>query len=418
MARRKRKILTGVEIGSGTVKVVMGEFEANDLLAIVGVGEFPSIKVVKGEIIDADIVREQLMQALRAAERASGTEIDRIFLAVTGGSIRSENNPGWTAITRPDRRVLEEDLITAHTNAKAYALPPDKRVLHHLDRRYLLDGNREVTNPIGLVGGRLDAEIHVIYGQHNNIETVCRMLNDVMGYPAADIAFSGLASGFAVLPPEEMEKGVLVIDLGAGVTEYVLFYGAGVCHSGQVTVGCDHLANDLSLGLRLPIPRCRQVLTRLESLGASAEMTPDGRSRPLVVEAIGRTARSIPLSSVEQIIDLRLSELFHVILEDLRRHKVLSRIATGVVLCGGGALVHGVQRLARRVFDMNIVVGTPWRTAGNPGVAASPRYATPVGLIRWGRLSMAIADSEPSVIEQTWRELRRGMGTVGRALKW
>ena len=76
------------------------------------------------------------------------------------------------------------------------------------------------------------------------------------------------------------------------------------------------------------------------------------------------------------------------------------------------------QRLARRVFDMNIVVGTPWRTAGNPGVAASPRYATPVGLIRWGRLSMAIADSEPSVIEQTWRELRRGMGTVGRALKW
>ena len=418
MARRKRKILTGVEIGSSAIKVAMGEFQSGEVLGIVGVGEVPSLKVVKGDITDATIVHEQLMQALAAAEKSSGAEIDRVFLAVTGGTIRTVNSPGWTAIARPDRRVLEEDLVVAHANAKGYALTPDKRVLHHLDRRYLLDGNREVTSPIGLVGGRLDAEIHIVYGQHNNIETVCRMLNDVMGYPASDVAFSGIASGFGVLPPDEMEKGVLVVDIGAGVTEYVVFYGAGVYHSGQVTVGCDHIANDLAIGLRLPIPRCRQLLLKLESMGASAEMTPDGRARPLAVDAVGRAPRNIPLSAAEQIIELRVSELFQIILEDVRHNKALSRIAVGVVLCGGGAQVHGVERLARRVFDMNVTVGSPYLLSGRQELANSPRYATPIGLIRWGRLSMAIADSEPSVAEQTWREFRRGLGSVGRAFKW
>ncbi|MCF7854422.1 MAG: cell division protein FtsA [Candidatus Pacebacteria bacterium] len=418
MAKHKRDILTGVEIGSSAVKVVMGEFLPDDVLSIVGVGERPALKVIKGDVSDVNIVQEQLMQALAEAEKASGLDIGHVFLAVSGGSVRSVNSVGSTVIHSMDRKVRETDVMTGLRNAKSYALPPDKRILHHLDRRYVADGDREVLNPVGLVAGRLEAEIQIIYGQHNTVETSCRTLADAMGYPATDIAFSGVADGFALFSPEEMEQGAMVLDIGAGVTEYVVFFGPGAYHSGQVTVGCEHISNDLSLGLRLPLPKCRKLLHELGTFGASAAMTPDGRSRLVEVETLGKGGRRIPVSSVEQIIELRLHELFSVILADLRKADALPRIAAGIVLAGGGAMIPGVIQLAHQVFNMPVRTGRPRLVSGVQDVSDSPRYVTPVGLLRWGRLSLEIADSEPAFMEQVREDFSKVWGLVTRAFRW
>jgi cell division protein FtsA len=418
MARGKREILTGVEIGSSTIKVVMGEFLPDDVISIIGLGERPSLKVVKGDIVDANLVQEQLMQALADAEKSSGAEIGHVFLAVTGGHIRCVNSIGSTVVRSSDRTIDENDLMTALRNAKAYNLPPDKRVLHHLDRRYLVDGDREVLNPVGLVAGKLEADIQIIYGQHNNIESNCRMLADVMGYPATDIAFSGVAAGFGTLAHEEMEKGTLIIDIGAGATEYVLFYGPGTFHSGQLTVGCEHIINDLSLGLRLPMPKCRKLLHDLEALGGSAEMTPDGRARLVEVETLTQVRRQIPLATVEHIIELRLREMFEIILGDLRAHHALSRINTGVVLVGGGALIPRVEQLAQRVFNTPVRIGRPRLISGQQEILDSPRYVTPIALLRWGKLSLEIAESEPAFLEQIKHDVNHAWNIVKQAFRW
>ncbi len=418
MAKRKRNILTGVEIGSSTIKVVMGEFGPDDVLHIAGIGERPSLKVVKGDILDANLVHEQLMQALAEAEKSSGLEIGAVFLAVSGGHIRAVNSLGNTVIRSPDRRIQESDVITVLRNAKGYALPPDKRVLHHLDRRYQVDDAREVLNPVGLVSSRLEAEVHIVYGQHNNIETCCATLADVMGYPAADVAFSGVAAGFGVLTPEEMEKGTLVVDIGAGVTEYVLFSGPGAYHSGQLAVGCEHVVNDLALALRLPGPKCRRILHELRSFGGSAVMTPDGRARLIEVETLGKASRKIPVSSIEQVIELRLRELFDLIHLDLKSCGALPRIGTGAVLVGGGALVNEVDLLAGQVLNMPVRIGRPRLVSGQQEVAESPRFVTPIALLRWGRLSLEIGDSQPAPLEQFRSDVQRIWSVVKGAFKW
>ncbi len=402
MAKQKRQVLTGVEIGTSSIKVVMGTPLPDDEISILGSAHLPSLKVVKGEVVDAHVVQEQLERALAAAEHASGVDIEDVFLALTGAHIRGINSVGSTMVRSTDRKITEDTVVAAVRNAHAYNLPPDQKVLHYFDRFYCIDDSREVTNPLGLVGTKLAADVHIVFGQLNRLETNCRMVADVVSYPAADVAFSAVAGGFAAFSQDEMEKGGLLIDIGAGVTEYIFLHGPGCLHSGQVAVGCDHVANDLSIGLRLPIPRCRKLLHELDQFG-SAVMEPDGRARLMAVGNLGKKVRHIPVSTVEQIIELRLQELFEAILADLQKHGVADRIGSGVRLAGGGARISGIHRLAQHVFRMPVATAKPHLFSGEEDVVSAPEFVTPLGLVRWGKLMLDISDPPPLPL---WQQLR------------
>jgi len=152
MSRKPADIFTGIEIGSNTIKVVIGEFGPDDSIRIAGLAEVPSMKVLKGEITDNNIVHEQLVQALSQAERQAGQDIREVYLAVNSGNIASVSNLGTSAATGPDQTVSEKDVVNALENAQGYPLPPDRRVLHSIDRRYIIDATREVSNPVNQVG--------------------------------------------------------------------------------------------------------------------------------------------------------------------------------------------------------------------------------------------------------------------------
>lgn len=417
--RASRNILTGIEIGTTTIKVVMGEFLPDDVLALVGYGAAPSLKVVKGEVVDADVVREQLERAVLQAEQASGLEITGdIFLAVTGSHIQTVNSVGSTLIHHADRRIREEDAAVAAKSAHGYQLPPDRQVLHYCDRFYRIDDHREVLNAAGLAGARLEADVHLIYGRHNRLETACGMVADVMGYPATDIAFSGVAGAFAAFAPEDVEKGSLLIDIGAGVTEYIVFQGAGCFHSGQVTIGCEHLANDIAVGLNLPHAKARSILREFAQLG-SCVMTPDGRNRVMEIEVLGHKPRRVPVSSMERILELRLQELFEVILADLERHNAQERIGGGVKIAGGGALLPDITRLAQHVMHMPVTIAKPRLLSGKEEIISSPAMVTPVGLLRWGRLALQIAEPrEVSFWSQFGNDLRRLWSLMRDSFRW
>jgi len=418
MAKQKPEILTGVDFGSSTVKVVMGALLPDDEISIVGSAEVPSLKIVKGEVVDASVVQEQLERALAAAEQDAGMEIGHTFLSVTGGHIRTVNSIGSTMVTSPDRKIAENDVVTAGRNAHAYTLPPDKKVLHYFDRSYWIDGSREVVNPQGLVGTKLEADVHIIFGQHNRLETNCRMIADVMSYPATDVAFAPVAAGYATFSTEEAERGALLIDIGAGVTEYIVFYGPGCCHSGQLAVGCDHIANDLAIGLRLPMPKWRKILHELADFGSSV-MNPDGRARLMAVDNLTQGVRHIPISTIEQIIELRLQELFETILQDLEKHDARRRIACGVRLAGGGACIPDVDRLAEHVFKMPVAIARPHLLSGDQETLNCPRFITPLGLIRWGKLMLEISDPRPAPLWSQFRlDAQKAMQVIRRSFRW
>jgi len=399
--RHRKEILTGVEIGTGSIKVVMGDFLPENVLSIIGVGEAPSLKVVKGDLVDPRPVQDQLQKALLAAEHASGMEIEQIVLAVTGGHMGSVNSIGSTVINAADRRISEEDRDIALRHAWSYTLPPDRRPFHFFNRQFRVDGIRDANNPVGLIGSKLEADVHIIFGQNNHLETARSLILEVFGDdPILDCVFSPVAAAAAAFSPEDVEKGALIIDLGAGVTEYAVFQDFGkevsCYHSGQITVGCDHIVNDLALGLRLPFGKCRQLLDGLWSLQGSAIMKPDGRTRLTELEDLGQKLRQIPVSTVEQIIELRLHELFTAIRNDLMEHQALGRIGNGATLCGGGALIPRIDELAQTVLEMPVTIGRPRSVNGQKEIITSPRFMTPIGLLRVGRKMLeAELEKEP-----------------------
>lgn len=422
MPKKSTEILTGIEIGSSTIKVVIGEFAADDSIRIAGLSEVPSMKVLKGEITDNNIVHEQLVQALGRAERQAGMDIREVYLAINAGGISSVNSVGSHSATGPDQTITERDLVNALENAQAYVLPPDKRVLHSIDRRYIIDGTREVANPVNQVGRKLAVDVHIIFGQYNSIENLCKLVESTMGYPAADVAFAATAAAYGVLSREEMERGTLVIDIGAGTTQYILFHGIGVYHSGQITVGSDHVANDLAIALEIPMIKARNIVEKLAGYEASAVMTPDGHYRTIKLQTPGLGTRAVPTSTIELVAEMRLKELLEIIHRDLAGQKALSRIAGGVVLVGGGALIEGIDKLAKQVFSLPVRVGCPRLVGSVNGAADSPRYATPIGLLRWGRFVKAIAGVKPPILEQVFRDVGtycgKAVGALRNALKW
>jgi cell division protein FtsA len=422
MARSNSEILTGLEIGTSSVKVVIGEAEiGDDLITIHGYGECPSGKVMKGDITDVAMVQEQVMEALSLAEQNAGKGIRDVFLAITGGHVESRNSRGTTPIRTPDRRITEEHYFEACRNARNENLPVDCQEINTVDRRFLVDGHRETVNPVNMVGGKLEAEVHTIFGQRNAIDTVCTLVNDVLSYPATDMAFSALASSYAVLSPEELEAGALVIDIGAGVTEYALFHGPGVYMSGQITVGCNQIVNDLSIGLDLPPLRCRNLLKKEFVENGSALMSPDGRNRILAITSVTQTTpRNIPFSSIEQIVELRLRELFEVIRERVGKEEGLVRIGEpGIVLTGGGACIPGVDKLAYQVFGMPVSIGRPRLAVISDEILNSPRFATPVGLLRLGRLSLEIGrHGQASLLEDLKSDLSKVWSFIRRAINF
>lgn len=403
MARKpKRRILTGIEIGTSTIKVVMGEFRPDDMLSIVGVGHAPSQHVQKGDVLDVEAVLAQLARAVNEAENTSGLVIDGpIFVAATGAHIRPVIAIGRTLIQGPGHTVTEEDVVTAVQCARSYSLPPDQKILHTWDRSFQVDDGPKVSNALGRVGDCLTTEVLLIVGQHSPLETTCSMIQDLMGCRARDIAFSGVADCFAAFGPEDAELGHLLIDIGAGVTEFVVFQGNGCYDAGQITVGCDHVANDLSVGLHLPQARCKLLVRNLADERCSVALPSEDRQRLIEIRTGPGSGRRVPSASIEKIMALRLGELFQMIRDQLDRHHALDRIGGGVRLCGGGALIPGVETLARNVFGMPTEIARPRQLCGSPDILNAPHYMTPVGLIRWGRLMLEI-DGEEQV--PTWRQ--------------
>jgi len=422
--RQKREILTAVEVGTHTIKVVMGEFLPDQVLSLIGVGVEPSRKVMKGEVVDAGVVQEQLQKALVAAEDASGADIENIFLAVTGGHIGSVNSVGSTLTNSQDHRIYEEDRDAAMQNAVGFTLPPDKRPMHFFPRQYRVDG-REVNNPVGMFGGKIEADAHIVYGLANRLEISRNMIVEAVGLESEprDLVFSAVAAGIGAFGREEIEQGALIIDLGAGVTEYAVFQGTEQClHTAQITVGCEHIANDLSLGLRLPILRGRELLERLGHFGAAAVMTPDGNTRLTQVElAQGKPPRSIPVSSVEQIVEMRLQELFEHILADLAAKDMIKRIGYGAKLCGGGALIPRITELAQRVFEMPVEVARPRLVSGQKEIVNSPVFVTPIGVLRYGKAMLELGGRDRVPVKEVIRNEIQHIFEVfrkGRPFQW
>src|SRR5258706_143859 len=215
-------IIVGLEIGTSKVCAVVGEVNASGALNVVGVGQCRSRGVRKGEIADASAVAEDVRNAIVEAEQMADVEIRSVYLGVTGGHVRGFTNRGVHPVVSADREITREDVEDVIKNAKAINLPAENHVVHAIRQHFLVDGQDGIVDPIGMLGARVEVDVHVVHGIFNRLQNPIRVVKGLQLEVEA-IVFNGLGSALALLTSEQKELGALVIDLGGGTTNFAVY---------------------------------------------------------------------------------------------------------------------------------------------------------------------------------------------------
>jgi len=375
-------LIVGLEIGTSKVCAVVGELNSEGALNIIGLGQAPSRGVRKGEIVDTIQAEECVRQAIVEAEQMANVEIRNVYLGVTGSHVRGFNNRGVHRVLSGDREITDDDVEDVVKNAKTINLPATNSIIHAVRQHFYLDGQDGVLNPVGMLGALLEVDVHVVHGVTNRLHNAMRLVKG-LHLEVNEIIFNGLAASLALLTNEQKELGALVIDLGGGTTEYVVYANGIIKHTGVFAIGGDHVSNDLGHGLKVPLSRAE----KLKREYGSAMLAEDIKGRTVtLVNEMNMPIRTVNLEHLQRIMSLRLEEIFQIILHDLEQNGLLGYIANGVYICGGGARIPRIAELAQTVFEAPVCIGQTNSISGLKSALDQPEFHTAIGLVKYGSL--------------------------------
>lgn len=377
----KPNIHVGLEIGTHKICVVVGDVKSDGSIKILGVGQAPSRGVRKGEIIDYETAQTCLQDALVRAEDRSDVMIKKVYLAITGPHIESRNSRAVLPIPEGQSEITEEDIDEVKELASDVAIPQDHIFIHRIIRHYFVDGQEKVLNPVGMLGKKLEADYHIIYGIRNRVQNTIRCLRE-FPLEVEDVVFSPIAAGMVMLSREAKDQGSLLLDIGGGTTDYVLYDDGAVLHSGSVGVGGDHITNDIAIVLKVPQSRAE----RLKVEHGACTLLPEDKEEFIQLEGDATfNSRAVDRGLLNGVIRSRLEETFELIKKRIKPGGGLNRCAGGIYLCGGTSLLTGIDELAETVFGLPVRRSSFIPMSGLTANFESPQFATPVGLIRYAQ---------------------------------
>jgi cell division protein FtsA len=388
-------IIVGLEIGTSKVCAVVGDFSPDGALNIVGLGQSRSRGVRKGEISDASLSEEDVRHAIVEAEQMADVEIRSVYLGVTGGHLRGFNNRGVHPVVSADREISEADVQDVIKNAKTINLPAQNHVIHAIRQHFLVDGQDGITNPVGMLGARVEVDVHVVHGNLNRLQNAIRTVKGLQ-LEVDDIVFNGLASSLALLSNEQKELGSLIIDIGGGTTDYVVYANGIIKHTGVLAVGGDHVSNDLAYGLKVPLSRAENL--KVEHGAALVDDADKGQ--PITISnELGMPLKVLSRENLRRIMSLRLEEIFQLIAQDLEQVDALNYLRAPVFLCGGAARIPRIAQLAEQILGMPVSVGKANSISGLKSALDQPEFATAIGLVKFGSFQQRKRAARSSLAE-------------------
>jgi cell division protein FtsA len=399
-------IIVGLEIGTSKVCVVVGEQNTDGGLNIVGLGQSPARGVRKGEIVDAAQAEECVRNAVVEAEQMADVEIRNVYLGVTGGHIRGFNNRGVHPVVSADREISDDDVQDVIKNAKAINLPAENTVVHAVRQHFFVDGQDGIMNPVGMLGARLEVDVHVVHGITNRLQNAVRLVKGLQ-LEVDEIVFNGLASSLALLTNEQKELGALVIDIGGGTTDYVVYADGVIKYTGALALGGDHVSNDLGHGLKVPLSRAEKL--KLEHGSALVDEAMKGRTLTITNE-LGLPLRTINVEHLQRIMSLRIEEIFQIVAQDLELAGLTDYLRAGVFLCGGCARAPQIAKLAEPIFQMPVSLGQTNSISGLKSALDQPEFVTAIGLAKFGSLKTRKREGKSSFAQGI-------KGAIGRFLQ-
>lgn len=374
------RIIAAVEIGTSKVVCVIAAVTPGQNIALLGRGEATSRGVRKGDIIDFRQSCEAVHSALNMAEKSAGTSIETVYLSLSGRHIEGFFHIGTTAINTPNALVGEADLARVMENAKAKALPEGRLYLHHIKNGFLLDG-KFVENPLQHHGQKLEVAYWHLHADSRRVSEAMSVINRY-GLPVDEIIASGVASAQIAASEADRKDGCIVLDIGGGTTDYVVYRRGILVRAGVIAVGGDHLTNDLSHGLRVNIHQA-ELLKKTHGKAAAQEGD-KAEQRWLYGELMGGNSaignRPIKLSAFAQILQPRMEELFDILREDLGELYDPNQLKAGVILTGGTSRLPGIVELAKRRLAMEAKLAAPVSWVSDPALRG-PEFSTVLGLL-------------------------------------
>ena len=371
-------LIVGLDIGTTKVCAIIGEV-TEEGIDIIGIGTHPSRGLHKGVVININSTVNSIQRAVEEAELMADCEISTVYAGIAGGHIKGFNSHGIVAV-RNKEEVSQKDVARVIDAAKAVAIPPDREVIHVIPQEYIIDNQDGIAEPVGMSGVRLEAKVHIVTGAVSSAQNIvkCAMRCNL---EVSDIVLEQLASSEAVLSDDEKELGCAVIDLGGGTTDIAIWVNGTIVHTSVLSLGGNHLTNDIAVGLRTPMAEAERIKQRY----GCAVVDLVGANETIEVPSVGgRAARVMPRRVLAEIIEPRAEEIFLLVQRELAQSGYEELIASGLVITGGTTILDGMPALAERVLNVPVRRGLPRGIGGLVDVVRSPRFATAVGLVLYG----------------------------------
>jgi cell division protein FtsA len=380
MARENKDLIVGLDIGTSKVVAVVAALLPDGRYEVIGMGQSDSRGMKKGVVVNIDATVDSIQRALEEAELMADCKITAVYTGIAGSHIRGFNSRGMVAIK--DKEVSPADVARVMETAKAVNIPTDQQILHTLPQEFIIDGQEDVREPLGMSGVRLEVSVHIVTGAVSAAQNIVKCVRRC-GLEVIDLVLQPLASSMSVLTEDEKDLGVVLVDIGGGTTDIAIFTGGAIRHTAVIPIAGDQITSDIAMALRTPTADADEIKLRH---GTAKEVLADP-GQMIEVPGLGdRGPRSLSKQALAAVIEPRVEELYTLVQQVVRESGYEELLSSGVVITGGSALLPGMVELGEDIFLKPVRVGIPDYNGGLSDVVKSPRYATVMGLLAEARV--------------------------------
>jgi cell division protein FtsA len=377
---RKGEYIFAIDLGTHSIKSLVGEILPNLPLQIVAQEITPSAGIRKGTVVDIEETRNALSTNLENLSKKVGERVNSVICSLGGTHIEYTTSKGVVAISRADGKVTKEDVERVIKAAEAISLPTNKEILHIFPREFILDKEGEIKDPVGMEGVRLEAECSIILAPINalrNLERVFELLNVEID----EVIFSGLAASEAILSKRQKELGCLLVDIGGFTTTLSVWEEGELIHTRVLPIGAGHITNDIAIAFQLPIDIAEKLKIRYGSTLPTVDI---GKKEKIDLHEIDeKEGKLISRKEMLEVIDARVSEICDLINEELKKISRAKLLPAGIILCGGGAKLPGMVEFFKRKLKLPCEIGYPSGVEGIVDRIDDPSFGTVVGLLNY-----------------------------------
>ena len=376
----KDSLVVGLDIGASKIAVCVGSI-TEGVVSLMGVTSVTHGGMKKGMIVDIEETVSALSQALEEAEKMSGFPLAHAYVSINGSHVSAQPAKGVVAVARPNGEIQAEDVSRVIEAAKTIALPQNRELIHTFPHHFTVDGQDEIRDPIGMNGIRLEVDSLIISASSAALRNLIKTVEQA-GIQVDGLVYAPLATARALTTKKQRDSGVVVIDIGAGTTDFAVYEEGELIHCATLPVGSMHITNDIAIGLRTNLDVAEAIKTKygtvLPEKIRETETINLSTLDPAEDEKVSRR-------QICEIIEARVAEIFHMIREQLQAIGKDALLPAGAVFTGGGSDIEGLTELARKELRLPATVGFPTaQFSGMLDKLDNPIYACAVGLVLWG----------------------------------